>query len=162
MEWIGFVKSFGCNDYIAEDYVQEMYIKLHNNKNLMFNETEVNIYFIYVVLKNMYFDDLRKAVTKIELDDNYLQLEDEIFDDNYIEQSEAVKLWQLKLDSEISNIEKYNLNKSTLVYIKFIFDNIFIKNISITELSKQTNITYWSIRNTVQAIKNQIKNETWR
>ena len=69
-QWLKYVKSFGCPDEIAEDYVQEMYIKIYNysqikNNDLMYDGEEVNYFFIYVTLKNMYFDDLRRSKKKI-------------------------------------------------------------------------------------------------
>ena len=68
--WLKYVKSFGCPDDIAEDYVQEMYIKIYNysqikNNDLMYDGEEINFFFIYVTLKNMYLDDFRKNKKKI-------------------------------------------------------------------------------------------------
>ena len=50
--WIKIVKSFGCNDAIAEDLVQEMYVKIiikvKKGLDIRYNETEINYYYIFV------------------------------------------------------------------------------------------------------------------
>lgn len=160
--WVKYVISFGCPSDIAEDYVQEMYIKIHNysqkGNDLMFNQNEVNYFFIYVTLKNMYYDDIRakKKITFTELEDNQVIDETETVD-NYIEQSEALKRWVDELDKEINKIQEYNQYQASLCYIRFIFQKIFVENISVQQLANETNLSYWSIRNTVLRIKQQIK-----
>ena len=59
-KWLNIVRSFGLT-YDAEDLVQEMYLKVYQwngkyDKTLMFNETEVNYYFIFRVLRNLFLD----------------------------------------------------------------------------------------------------------
>ncbi len=49
-KWLRISKSFGLTDD-AEDLVQDMYLKIHSwngkyDRTLMFNETEVNHYFV--------------------------------------------------------------------------------------------------------------------
>ena len=62
--WITIAKSFGLEED-AEDLVQDMYIKINQwkgkyDKTLMFNETEVNQYFIFKVLRNLFLDKIKK------------------------------------------------------------------------------------------------------
>jgi DNA-directed RNA polymerase specialized sigma24 family protein len=160
--WIKYVISFGCPSEIAEDYVQEMYIKIHNysqkGNDLMFNQNEVNFFFIYVTLKNMYYDDIRskKKFTFIELEDNQVIEETETVD-NYIEQSKAVKIWVKELDKEINREQEYSQYQASLCYIRFIYQKVFIESITVQQLANETNLSYWSIRNTVLRIKQQIK-----
>jgi hypothetical protein len=162
--WLKYVISFGCNRDIAEDYVQEMYIKIYNyslnkNNNLMYNESEINYFFIYVTLKNMYYDDLRKNknitivnINEVNLSDDYIYSE-VLFNS----QSKLVKNWVNELNKEIDSITEYTEYKSSLCYIKFIYQKIFIEGYSVTSLSNETHLSYWSIRNTVVRIKKQIK-----
>lgn len=160
--WIKYVISFGCPADIAEDYVQEMYIKIHNysqkGNDLMFNQNEVNFFFVYVTLKNMYYDDIRakKKITFTELEDNHTVEEVERID-NYIEQSEALKNWVKELDKEINREQEYSQYQASLCYIRFIYQKIFLEDISVQQLANETNLSYWSIRNTVLRIKQQIK-----
>jgi DNA-directed RNA polymerase specialized sigma24 family protein len=163
--WLNYVKSFGCRNEIAEDYVQEMYIKIHayskaTNNDLMFNGTEVNYFFVYVTLKNMYFDDLRKAKQRvlINIDDVILvQDETEYREGDFEFKKELLDEWVIDLDKEINEITEYSSYKASLCYIKFIYQKIFIEAYSVTKLAEETNLSYWSIRNTVVRIKKQIK-----
>ena len=75
---------------------------------------------------------------------------------------EAKDAWLNRLNQEIESIESYTRQKANLTYIKFIFQKVFIENVNITKLSNEVGITYWSLRNTVLIIKEQIKNEIGR
>ena len=54
------MKSFGCNDAIAEDLVQEMYIKIiikvKKGLDIRYNETEINYYYIFRTLNSLFID----------------------------------------------------------------------------------------------------------
>ena len=62
--WINIVYSFGCSKTIAEDIVQEMYIKvllrLEKGLDIMYDD-EINYYYIFKVLKTLYIDLQRKG-----------------------------------------------------------------------------------------------------
>jgi len=162
--WLNYVKSFGCSEDIAEDFVQEMYIKIYiysqkNDNDLMYNENEINYFFIYVSLKNLYYDSIRKSkMINVSLDG--INIEDE----EYIEidislKLQSVKIWKENIDKEIEQISDYNRKKASLFYYKFIFTKIFEEQMSVSELSREVGITYWSLRNTILLIKQQIKDE---
>jgi RNA polymerase sigma factor (sigma-70 family) len=166
--WIKYVKSFGCPDDVAEDYVQEMYIKIFDysqktNNDLMFNEDEVNYYFIYVTLKNLYYDAIRRSNKRVivEIDENIYLIENDYTEDLYNVQSKAVEIWLEKINSEIdalSNLE-YSKKLVTLTYYKYIFDKALVQQVNLSVLSRDIGITYWSLRNTLKNIKRQINDE---
>jgi DNA-directed RNA polymerase specialized sigma24 family protein len=161
--WVKYVISFGCPVEIAEDYVQEMYIKIHNysqrGADLMYNETEVNYFFIYVTLKNMYYDDIKskKRYSFLEIEDNQTFEEVEYSEGDFDIQSKAVKKWLKDLNYEIDREQEYSQYQASLCYIRFIYQKIFIEGITVQQLSNETKLSYWSIRNTVVRIKQQIK-----
>jgi DNA-directed RNA polymerase specialized sigma24 family protein len=165
-QWLDYVKSFGCSNDIAEDYVQEMYLKIYSYSQrkdniIMFDENQVNFYFVYVVLKNMHIDDIRKSKKHLKTDLT-IDIAEEIKEYSEVEfylKKEAKDAWLNRLNKEIESIESYTRQKANLTYIKFIFEKVFIENVNITKLSKEVGITYWSLRNTVLIIKEQIKNE---
>jgi hypothetical protein len=164
--WVKYVKSFGCPDDIAEDFVQEMYIKIFNysqkkDNDLMYNENEVNYFFVYVTLKNMYYDNLRRSKKQFfePISDDFIQDDSEYTEIEYHAKSDAMNVWIDNLNAEIESIKDYNRKKANLSYIKFIFEKIFVEQMSVSELSREVGITYWSLRNTVLIIKEQIKNE---
>ena len=57
-------------------------------------------------------------------------------------------------DNDGSLFEKQHQQKG---YVRQIFEDHFINNKSIKQLSEEQNISYWSVRNTVKIIKEQIK-----
>ena len=162
--WIKYVKSFGCSDDISEDFVQEMYIKIFNytqktNADLMFNENEINFFFVYVTLKNLYYDNLRQKKKVLIVAIESIDLEEQDYIESEFENQNAkLVAWKTNLQSEIDRIKSYSKEKNNLIYIKFIFEKIFEEKISITKLSQDVGITYWSLRNTILIIKEQIKN----
>ena len=63
-KWISIARSFGLQED-AEDLVQDMYIKINKwkgkyDKTLMFNENEINQYFVFKVLRNLFLDKVKK------------------------------------------------------------------------------------------------------
>lgn len=162
--WLDYVKSFGCNEDDAEDFVQEMYIKIFNyskrkdSNSIMFNDTEVNNAFIYTCLKNMHTDYIRKnkKLQRVELKD-YVY-EDEYTEEVYNLKLDAVENFEFYILNEIKNIKENNKRKTNLTYIHFVFEKIFKEQMSVSEFSREVGITYWSLRNTVLLIKEIIKN----
>lgn len=164
--WLKYIISFGCKKDYAEDFVQEMYIKIYaysqkKDNDLMYNESEINYFFVYVTLKNMYYDNLRrnKNIVIVGIEEVNL-VDDSVYSEvKFNVQSEKVNRWVENLNIKIESIKEYNVEKSTLLYIKFVYQKVFIEANSVSELSRNVGISYWSLRNTVQIIKEQIRNE---
>jgi hypothetical protein len=164
--WIKYVMSFGCQKDIAEDYVQEMYIKLYDynsrkENDLMYNESEINYYFVYVTLKNMYYDNIRisSRIIKVKLED-YDFIDDEDYsEDEFNLKNEKVICWVQFIDNQIEINKGYTEAKAQLYYIKSLFQYVLVEKQNVTELSKKLKISYWSIRNTINIIKRQIRDE---
>lgn len=139
-KWVNIVKSFGViND--AEDVVQEMYLKIHKwdskyDKTLMFNETEVNYYFIFRVLRNIFLDRCRTERHHTNLD----YAPEPLSKDVSLEFKEELEL----IKDEI---------KSWHLYDQKIYELVFLENKSMLELSKLTGIDYYSIYRSVKKIK---------
>jgi hypothetical protein len=140
-----------------------MYIKIYDysqkkDNDLMYSKSEVNYFFVYVTLRNLYFDNLRRNKGIKFVDDTMLpETEQEAYNEQiYCLQSQAVDKWYSELNSEIESITEDNKEKAFLCYIKFIYQKVFIEHISVSELSRSSGITYWSLRNTMLTIKQQI------
>lgn len=164
--WVRYVKSFGCQEDIAEDYVQEMYIKLYDYNNrkendLMYNESEINYYFVYVTLKNMYNDSIRKSnkIIEVELAEHDFIDDEDYSEDEFNLKNEKVICWLRFIDNQIAGNKDYTEEKAQLYYIKSLFQYVLVEKQNVTELSKKLKISYWSIRNTINIIKRQIKDE---
>jgi RNA polymerase sigma factor (sigma-70 family) len=142
-KWLNIVRSFGLT-YDAEDLVQEMYLKVYQwngkyDKTLMFNETEVNYYFIFRVLRNLFLD---KCKTK-KKHSNIEYVPEPLFKDISLEYKQELEMVKKEI-------------KSWHIYDRKIYELIFLENKSMLELSKLTGIDYYSIYRTVKKIKKLI------
>ena len=88
-------RSFGADQELAQDIVQEMYVRLYKYvdeaEKIMYNETEVNTFFVYVTLRNMY-TTLMKAKARFEFID-VSTLEDELIFEEANEEAERQPTW---------------------------------------------------------------------
>tara|TARA_R110000796_G_scaffold183919_1_gene300486 strand:+ start:2975 stop:3493 length:519 start_codon:yes stop_codon:yes gene_type:complete len=148
-KWTRIVESFGAKH--PEDIVQEMYLKIHEwkgkyDKTLMYNESEVNYFFIFKVLRNLFLDEVKKKKREFSLETSIVEpcVYDMTFD--YIEREDIIK----------NNISEWN------EYDRRIYEFVFIKNTSMLELSKLTGIEYYSIYRTVKKIKKLLINQIER
>ena len=88
-EWLEIVLSFGCKQEVAEDLVQEMYykiqLKLEKGLDIMYNEKEINYYYIFKTLRTLFYDLKRKGknITMVSMDDIHLTTTDVNFKQPY-------------------------------------------------------------------------------
>ena len=142
--WINVVNSFGCNKTIAEDIVQEMYIKIipkiEAGLDIIYYDNDINYYYIYKVLKTLYIDLKRKGknITMLNIEDT-----------NYS-----------KLDCDVDYDEAYDKIKEELNkmywYDRKVFE-IINEGESIAEFSRKSLIHYYSLYNTYNKVKSKLK-----
>lgn len=140
--WVKIVKSFGCNNAIAEDIVQEMYVKIiikvNDGLDIMYNKNEINYYYIFRTLNSLHIDLQRKKKNiYIEGLENILNKEDA---PNY----EAV---YDEIQKELDKMYWYD---------KRIFE-LINSGESIASLSRKTHIAYYSLYNTYTKVKTRLK-----
>jgi DNA-directed RNA polymerase specialized sigma24 family protein len=144
--WIEIVESFGCNRDTAEDLVQEMYIKLDrissSGTDLTYKD-DINYFYVFKMLSTMFLDLKRKEGRSIILN------LDEIPD--------------LSIDQDLNNYEeKYqdviNAMDELYWYDKKVYE-IIDDGESISELSRKTNISYYSLYNTFNKVKKFLKSK---
>ena len=146
-DWVRIVKSFGCEGDKCEDIVQEMYLKAHtlisNGTDISFGD-EINHFYIYRVLRSLFIDLCRKEakITKVNIE--YLE--------KFVEEEEV---------KEYKDIEGKMKQLDTLLDEVYWYDakifNLVSQGMSIAELSKKTNISYYSLYNTYKNVKTLIK-----
>ena len=74
--WLKMVLNMGCNPSMAEDIVQQMYLRIDRlvkeGKNVMYDDESANRFYIYLTLKSMYIDykRTRGKYTFFEIMDN--------------------------------------------------------------------------------------------
>ncbi len=171
-DWIKMAKAFKIDEDKANELVQEMYIRMHDYtkdvKRIMYNETEINTFYIYVTLRNLYyskFTNYNNKNKKIILFSDYKNTHDhKIFYDvlnrlsyDFEEQTESYKkkinleaLYN-KIDSVIEDWYWYD-KKLTKLYLN--------TDMSMRDISKETKISLSSIFNTLTNAKEKIRKES--
>tara|TARA_R110000851_G_scaffold237247_2_gene390098 strand:+ start:684 stop:1142 length:459 start_codon:yes stop_codon:yes gene_type:complete len=141
----------------------------------MYNNDEVNYYFIYVTIRNLVFDLKRreKNVKFVSLDTREDLSEDveykEWYNQEYNENDEYLKHkvisdWYendkyLQMLEDANLLDNFSQDKMKVYYMRRIFKEVFLDKTKVSVLSRNTNITYWSLRNTIKNIKKQIKED---
>ena len=139
--WINIVLSFGCSKTIAEDIVQEMYIKiqlkLEKGLDIMYKD-EINYYYIFKTLRTLFLDLKRKGknISMIPLDNVHLINNDVNYDESYEKVKQALnQMWW---------------------YDRKVFE-IINNGESIAEFSRKSYIQYYSLYNTYRKVKDKLK-----
>lgn len=146
-DWINVVKSFGASKEIAEDVTQDMYIKLHtwsqkNDRSLMYNNEEVNYYFVFKALYSIYIDTVKNESKTFNPET------EKIFIDRSNEEDLEHQDMCLEVEEKLSKMYWYD---------RKIFELVYVKKISRLQLAEMTGISYHSIKRTVRKVKNLIK-----
>jgi hypothetical protein len=143
-QWVDIVLTFGgLNKEEAEDIVQTMYILLIKNTrkgiDFMYGD-EINYYYVFKLLRGLYVDLIRKK-SKVKL----VSLENiepitEIDHNNY---DEVYKKLQ-------------EILKDMYWYDKKVYE-IVEDGTNISELSRKSKISYYSLYNTYKKVKQKLK-----
>tara|TARA_R110000803_G_scaffold46605_6_gene97713 strand:- start:90 stop:566 length:477 start_codon:yes stop_codon:yes gene_type:complete len=140
--WRNILLHFGCPIFVCDDMVSDMYLKvlqrLKAGANIMYNEKEINYFYIYKILRSLYYDKTRK-------DKDYY-----LVGLAYLVDSEA----------DIDNSQYYEMVESELKamywYDRKVFE-IVTSGESILQLSQKTKISYYSLYRTFNKVKKQLK-----
>ena len=160
--WVRIVVSFGCNRITAEDIVQEAYIKVDEmtkkGKDLWYKD-ELNYWYMYKILRHLYlhlkFQEKKIKVVEqkyINKDfDEVLSCEDKLPAASYVD----YKMFNDKFEDVLGTLTWYD---------RSIFE-MLSSGKKISELSRETNISYVSLWNSYSKvkkyIKSKIKNYDW-
>lgn len=143
-------KSFGCDDESANEIVQEMYIRMmkyvDSVDKVMYNELEINTYYIYITLRNLYLSGFHK-----DCKPNHIPITDSLEK----EYKEVNFNNELTFESLVKKIEE-NVSK-WYWYDKKMWDVHFYKKKSMRRIAKETKISLSSIFNTLSNAKSKIR-----
>jgi len=158
-QWIAMGLSIGIPKHLVEDFVHEMYLRLNkyvgDPQKIMYNETEVNKFYIYVTLKNLWGDYAKaKGRYKIIRIDDY-DVNYEVVDgkEDYYDapKHSAEERMISKIQSEVESWEHW--------YDRKLFKIYYETDISMRKLAKETNISVTSIFNSCKNYKDIIKSK---
>jgi len=148
-DWLRMARSFGLDRDDAHDLVQDMYLRLYqyvdNPEKLEYGDDDVNTFFVYITLRNMYLREMTnrariKFVSIEEFDDK-----EEIYN---IESDQALTVLLDAVKGEVSKWDWYD-NKLFTIY----HDG----DVSLRKLSEATKISLRSIYNTLKNGRDRIK-----
>lgn len=169
-DWFNMAKSFGLTNDEANEIVQEMYIRIYEYtkdiKKIMYNETEVNTFYIYITLRNLYYSNFAKYGKSIKTKKIYLFTE---MDENRFKKLvntyyEDYDLYNRNINKKIKLDKLYNKIEETIDswywYDKKLTKLYFNSGMSMRDLSKETKISLSSIFNTLTNAKEKIRQNT--
>lgn len=144
-DWCDIVESFGCNPDTAEDIVQSMYEKIgrlvNDGKDISYGDNDVNHFYIFRTLTTLFLDYKRRERNIGDFDFEDYDVADEV-------EVEYKKKYEQVLE-ELETMYWYD---------KKVYE-IIEGGESISELSRKTNISYYSLYNTYNKVKKHLKNK---
>ena len=155
--WIKMVVNMGCDVPTAQDIVQSMYLRMHrliqDKKKIMYNDEEVNRFFVFVTLKNM-FIDYKKAKGKYEFfeyidGDGVEEVPDEFLsEDTDFEENEAFTYLTEAIAKEMGTWLRYDI----------ILSSIYFKtDYSLRDISGGSGISLTSIFNSIKNYRSKLQ-----
>lgn len=149
--WLSFLHKFGCDNSIAEDMVQDMYIRLHERvkdvDKILVNGS-IKTYFVYVVLRNMYISHIRKdkSVMFPYLDFD-IQDSSENVSDKELESSYFYYLKD-KLQETLKTLSRHE---------RLMYDLHFVKGKTQREIARESGAGLSHVNNTCKNIKRVLR-----
>tara|TARA_R110000803_G_scaffold200219_3_gene264479 strand:+ start:3013 stop:3510 length:498 start_codon:yes stop_codon:yes gene_type:complete len=147
--WVDIVSTFGCTRRVAEDIVQEMYIKIQlslqkGNLDIMYKD-EINYYYIFKTLKTLFIDLKRKSknIKIIDLDEHIANFGDTYYAYNEVNYTESYEL----VEEELAKMYWYD---------RKVFE-IINGGESIADFSRNSKIKYYALYFTYKKVKDKLK-----
>lgn len=148
--------SMGIPSHLVEDFVQEMYLRLNkyvkNPDKIMYSETDVNKFYVYITIKNLYNDYLKEKSKyhMVRLDD--IDVVYEIVEPTAEAQKKS-EIQKQKAEERLIDMIQQEVNGWDRWYDQKLFKVYYETDISMRKLSKDTNISVTSIFNSCKNYK---------
>lgn len=144
-KWLEITRSFGgLRETEVQDIVQELYLLLIRNTqkgvDFSYGDNDINYYYCFRILRGLYVDLMRKKLKYTFTDLEGIQISD-TNDVNYVEAYEKIQ----------------EALKQIFWYDRTVYEIIERQGISISELSRKTDISYYSLYNTYTKVKSKLK-----
>ena len=160
--WIRMVRGFGADYDLSQDIVQSFYLRMHkyvkDEDKIMYNDEEVNRFFCYVTLKNMYrtYVNATNKFTFFEIrEDDAIdeELQDFVFDEAM---ETAFERLVGKISEEMDTWHKYD---------QILSEKYLKSDYSLRDIANGSGISLTSIFNTMRENKRILKEkfgEDWQ
>ena len=148
-KWVDIVKKLGCDPFVAEDVVQDTYLRLHKYKDrveqkVITPEGEVNTFYMFVTLRNLLRDTMN-------IENNYVGVEEWIFeesdDDADMEMEIAYNKFIRKVKEEANSWGSYHSK---------LFNLYFMTDYTMRDISNGTDIGLTHIYNNLKSYREVI------
>ena len=154
--------SIGIPEDIVEDFVHETYLRLNkyvdNPEKIMYNETEINKFYVYITIKNLWSDyskaKSRYVVYRIDNYDSeyFFNTSDNIIYEEVNYEKEMAEASILsKINEEVESWDHW--------YDKKLFKLYYKTDMSMRKLAKETKISVTSIFNSCKNYKDILKSK---
>lgn len=169
-EWFKMAKSFKVSNDDAMELVQGMYLKLNDYvtdvSRIMYNETEVNTFFVYTAISNLFNSGYHqtgrgggKRVNKIvyldEIPKRELTEDDCLVDiKDYVSDEAILNKIYINLKQDVNNFVD-----TWYWYDSKLFKLYYDKGMSMRKIAKETGISLKSVFNSLKTAKTKIREE---
>lgn len=158
--WVTMGLKMGIPDYLVEDLIQEMYLRLDkyikNVEQIMYNDTEPNKFYIYITLKNLWNDYLKykSKIFFFRIDDEDFDIDKDNlnlvhYDDDTYDRIDARERIIDKIEGEVGSWSYW--------YDKKLFNLYYNSDMTMRRLSEETSISLTSIFNSCKNYKEIMK-----
>jgi len=158
--WIKMCLNFGVPNHMAEDLVQDMYIRVNrlvkDESKIYYKEGKINHFFFWTVLKNMWSTYSKKETRNpykgymdVEMDESWIVTHIDSVENR--EQLLAVDKILDKIYDEVKTWEHW--------YDRELFKVYFTTHISLRQLSRDTKISLTSLHNSVTKYKKILREQ---
>ena len=154
--WLKMVRGFGADYDTANDIVQSFYIRMYDyikdEKRIMYNDEEVNTFFMYVVLRNMYSTHLKSSgrvvCFEIREDDAIDEDETKFYFDEAME--DAFDKLVSKINDEMRTWHRYD---------RILSEKYLKSDYSLRDIASGSGISLTSIFNSMRTNKRILKDK---
>jgi predicted DNA-binding protein YlxM (UPF0122 family) len=155
-DWIRMAKSFGADNEQSNELVQSMYVRLvkyvdADSERIMYTKDEVNTYYVYVTLRNLFLSNAHSYKSDGDLEDSSaFGSKYSLYRDLDLEYEEAHKALFDKIDAVVNEWYWYD---------KKLWGIHFYDKVSMRGIAADTKISLSSIFNTLKNGKEKVRNE---
>ena len=155
-DWIRMAKSFGADIEQSNELVQLMYIRLvkyvdADSERIMYTKDEVNTYYVYVTLRNLFLSNAHSYKSDCDLDDTSKSSQKAyISQDLDLIFEQAHKVLFDKIDAIVDEWYWYD---------KKLWGIHFYDKVSMRGIAADTKISLSSIFNTLKNGKEKVRNQ---
>lgn len=148
--WLKMLHKIGCPNHLAEDIVQEFYIKVYNKPEYhdkIVNDDSVNTFYIYAILRNMFLSNRRLQKRYVYPEAEFKDVDESLDTDELHLECSYMEYISKRLTSIVEGFSKA---ERQLYYMHF------VKGISQRKIAKKSTLGFTFVNNTCKNIRRVI------